>query len=280
MKGKICFITGANSGIGKATSQGLAKKGPKIVMVCRNESRGEAARDEIMRESGNSNIDLMIADLSSQQSIRKLAEDFVAQYDRLDILINNAGAIYSDLQYSEDGIEMQFATNHLGYSLLTHLLLDVLKASTPSRIINVASNAHFDGTINFDDLYGEKGYSGLKAYAQSKLANVLFTYELERRLGNKSVTVNSLHPGGVRTPLGLKCKSWLYKIGWAVAMPVLISPHKGAQTSIFLASSADVEGITGKYFHKCKAVRSSAPSYDREIAGKLWEISEKLVGLK
>ncbi len=277
MKGKICLITGANSGIGKATTRGLAKKGPKIVMVCRNESRGKAAREEIMRESGNSNIDLMIADLSSQQSIRKLAEDFVAQYDRLDILINSAGAIYSDLQYSEDGIEMQFATNHLGYFLLSHLLLDVLKDSIPSRIINVASNAHFKGKIDFEDLYGEKRYSGLRAYAQSKLANVLFTYELSRKLVDSSVMVNCLHPGSVRTPLGLKCNSWLYKIGWTAAMPFLISPEKGAKTSIYLASSPDLEGITGKYFDNCEEIRSSALSYDEAIAKKLWDKSEKLI---
>jgi NAD(P)-dependent dehydrogenase (short-subunit alcohol dehydrogenase family) len=199
---KVCLITGATSGIGKATAMGLANMGASVVMVGRDRDRGEAALADIKEKSANASVDLMLADVSSQEQIRRLADDFKEAYPRLDVLINNAGVIRSERITTADGLETTFAVNHLAYSLLTNLLLDVLKASAPSRIVNVASGEQRNGTIDFDDLQGEKGYKGAKAYSQSKLATVLFTYELARRLEGTGVTANCLHPGVVGTNLG------------------------------------------------------------------------------
>src|SRR5687768_2908269 len=200
---KVCLITGATSGIGKATAMGLANMGASVVMVGRDRGRGKAALAEIKEKSGNASVDLMLADLSSQQEIRRLADEFEEAYPRLDVLINNAGLFRSERITTADGLEMTFAVNHLAYFLLTNLLLDVLKANAPSRIVNVSSGDHSNGTIDFDDLQGYKGYKGPKAYSQSKLANLLFTYELAKRLEGTGITANCLHPGaGVRTNFG------------------------------------------------------------------------------
>src|SRR5215210_5786673 len=199
---KICLITGASSGIGKATAMGLANMGASVVMVGRDRGRGEAAMAEIKEKSPNASVDLMLADVSSQQEIRRIADEFKDAHPRLDVLINNAGVFSSKRITSADGIEMTFAVNHLAYFLLTNLLLDVLKDSAPSRIVNVASGEQRNATIDFDELQGEKGYKGAKAYSQSKLANVLFTYELARRLEGTGITANCLHPGVVGTNLG------------------------------------------------------------------------------
>ena len=276
MKNKICLITGANAGIGKTTALGLAKLGARVVMVSRNKEMGEEALKEIASESGNENIDLLTADLASFASIRKLAEEIRSRYDKLDVLINNAGIFMSELQYTEDKIEMQWGVNHLAPFLLTHLLMDTLKKASSARIVNVSSRVHFRGVINFDDLNMTSRYDGLKAYSQSKLANVLFTSELAERLQGTGVTANCLHPGGVRTHFVDKNASGIYKVGWILLKPFMISPSQGAETSVYLASSEEVEGVTGKYFDKCKPRRSSRISYDKDVAKRLWEVSEEL----
>lgn len=276
MSGKICLITGANSGIGKETALGLARYGATVIMVCRNPLKGEAARQEIQEKSGNPHVDLFMADLSSQQSIRQLAQDFQQKYTQLHILVNNAGSVFTRGMVSPDGIEMTLAVNHLASFLLTNLLLDTIKASTPARIVNVSSESHSAGWLDFDDLQGKRQYRLLRAYAQSKLANVLFTYALARRLEGTSVTVNCLHPGRVSTNIWTSIlPDWLHFLG-IIARPFTISAEQGALTSIYLASSPAVEGITGKYFDQCQAVPSTKISYDQDVQERLWTISETL----
>jgi NAD(P)-dependent dehydrogenase (short-subunit alcohol dehydrogenase family) len=279
MDGKVCLITGATSGIGKATAMGLANMRASVVMVGRDRGRGEAALAEIKEGSANASVDLMLADLSSQEDIRRLADEFKEAYPRLDVLINNAGVIRSKRVTTTDGIEMTFAVNHLAYFLLTNLLLDVLKASAPSRIVNVSSGEQRNGTIDFDDLQGEKGYKTAKAYGQSKLANVLFTYELARRLEGTGVSTNCLHPGaGVRTNLGSGV-SGVFGFTVRALTPLMKSPEKGAETSIYLASSPEVEGLSGRYFVKKAEARSSDVSHDKRMARRLWEASAELTNL-
>lgn len=273
---KTCLITGANSGIGKVTARVLAQMGARVVIVCRNLERGEPALQEIRRESGNSSVELMTCDFSSQSQIRHLAEEFKSRHDRLDILINNAGLMMKKRAITEDGFEMTFAVNHLGYFLLTNLLLDVIKRSAPARIVNVASEAHRGGHINFDDLQSEREFSSMLAYRQSKLANILFTYELARRLEGTSVTANCLHPGIIATDIARR-------FPWFIRVPFKLfftGVEKGAETTVYLATSPGVEGVTGKYFDKKSESRSSRESYDREVARRLWEVSEEMTGLK
>src|SRR5215208_1194231 len=278
---KICLITGATSGIGKATAMGLATLEASVVMVGRDQGKGEAVMAEIKEKTTNAPVDLMLADLSSQEEIRRLADEFKEAYPRLDVLINNAGLFRSERIATADGLEMTFAVNHLAYFLLTNQLLDVLKASAPSRIVNVSSGEQRNGTIDFDDLQGEKGYKGPKAYSQSKLADVLFTYELARRLEGTGVTANCLHPGGripVRTNFGSGV-SGVFGFTVRALRPLMISPEKGAETSIYLASSQEVEGLSGRYFVKKAESRSSDVSYDERIAKRLWEVSADLTNL-
>lgn len=278
MAGKVCMVTGANSGIGKVTALELARKGATVVMVCRSRERSEKALAEIRQAVGGAAVELMIADLSSQQSVRALADSFRQKYDRLDVLVNNAGAFFLEREITVDGLESTFAVNHLGYFLLTNLLLDMLKASAPSRVVCVSSGAEAAGTINFDDLQGEQTYSHWRAYAQSKLANVLFTKELARRLEGTGVTVNCLHPGFVRT--NLAGGSRLGRLLVAMMRPFTISAEAGAETSIYLASSPEVEGVTGKYFIKKRAVEPrSRTARDFAVAKRLWQVSEQLTGL-
>ena len=278
MDGRVCLITGATSGIGKATAMGLANMGAGVVMVGRDRGRGEAALAEIEEGSPNASVDLMLADLSSQEEIHRLADEFKEAYPRLDVLINNAGVIRSKRVTTADGLEMTFAVNHLAHFLLTNLLLDVLKANAPSRIINVASGEQRNGTIDFDDLQGEKEYKTAKAYGQSKLANVLFTYELARKLQRTGVSANCLHPGVVSTNFGSGV-SGAFGVMVRALRPLMLSPEKGAETSIYLASSPEVEGLSGRYFVKKAEARSSDASYDEGIAGRLWEASAELADL-
>ncbi|KKK66203.1 hypothetical protein LCGC14_2966450, partial [marine sediment metagenome] len=231
MKGKVCMITGANSGIGKTTALGLVKMGTTVVMVCRNRNRGEAAMDEIKAQSGNESVELMIADLASQKSIRQLVKDFTDKYQQLHVLINNAGVAKANRTLTVDGIETTFAINYLAPFLLTNLLLDALKASTPARIVNVSSMVYKWGTIDFDNLQGEKRYDMDKAYNQSKLAIVLFTYELARRLQGTGVTVNSLEPGLVATDFGREYTGFKRLMTTKIWRPFMKSPEKGAETS-------------------------------------------------
>ncbi len=279
MDEKVCLITGATSGIGKATAMGLANMGARVVIVGRDRGKGEAAMAEIKGKSRNASVDLLLADLSSQEEIRRLADEIKDAYPRLDVLINNAGVFRSKRLTTAHGIEMTFAVNHLAYFLLTNLLLDVLRASAPSRIVNVSSGDHSNGTIDFDDLQGEKGYKGTKAYSQSKLANVLFTYELARRLEGTGVTANCLHPGAVRTNFG-SGSSGFFGFMVRALRPLMISPEKGAETSIYLASSPEVEGVSGRYFVKKAEARSSDVSYDERLARRLWEVSAELTNIR
>ncbi len=279
MQGKVCMVTGATSGIGKATALGLAQMGATVVMVSRDRARGEAAQSEIKTKSGNNAVDLLIADLSSQQSIRQLAENFKRNYTQLHVLINNAGVFMLTRRETVDGLEMTFAVDYLAPFLLTNLLLDVLKASAPARIVNVSSESHEAGYIKMDDLQAKKGYRPMRVYGQAKLALVLFTYELARRLQGTGVTANCLHPGFVATNFAQRD---LWPIARTAAKLVLffgISPEEGAKTSIYLASSPDVEGITGKYFVKSIPKRSTPISYDESLQQQLWEESAKLVNL-
>ena len=276
--GKLCLVTGATSGIGLVTAQALAQQGATVVLVGRDPKRGAAAVERITRETGNDAVSLILADLSSQAQIVQLAQEFHDHFDRLDVLVNNAGALFAKRQLSVDGFEMTLALNHLGYFLLTHLLLDTIKASPHARIVNVASGAHRAGHIDFDDLQGERRYGGWRAYCQSKLANILFTYELTARLEGTGVTANVMHPGFVATKFGHNNSgpfAWLIR-GMQVAA---LSPQQGAETIIHLAASPEVADITGGYFIKKRAVRSSRESYDKSIANRLWQISEEMVGL-
>ncbi len=275
MTGKVCLITGANSGIGKATALGLAKLDATVVIVSRDKDKGEAALLEIRTRSGNKNVDAMVADLSSQDSVRELAHDFKARYKKLHVLINNAGVFLPKRVPTVDGLEATFATNHLGHFLLTNLLLDVLKASAPSRIINITSSAHRGTEMDFEDLQGEKKYSGWNAYSQSKLANVLFTYQLANLLERTGVTVNCLHPGVVRTGFG-KDQSGLMSILIRVGSPFMMSSEKAARAAIYLATSPELETVTGKHFSKGREGRSSKESYDMASAERLWKISAEL----
>jgi NAD(P)-dependent dehydrogenase (short-subunit alcohol dehydrogenase family) len=281
MKDKICMVTGATSGIGKATAMGLAKMGASIVLVGRDRERGEAARDEIRNLSRNPKVDLLLADLSSQAAIRQLVVDYKAQYTQLHVLVNNAGVAPIKRMVTVDGIETTFAINYLAPFLLTNLLLDTIKGSAPARIVNVAGDFHRKATIHFDDLMSEKEYNNLQANNQAKLALILFTYELARRLTGTNVTVNCLHPGAVATDAPLKDPnlSSFSRLMYKLVRLFFLSPEKGAETSIFLASSPDVEGVTGKYFIKKLEVASSPESYNQEIAERLWEESTKLTGL-
>jgi len=275
MNEKICLVTGANSGIGKVTAKVLAAGGATVIMVCRSREKGEAARNEIVRETRNENVDLMIADFSDLGQIRRLAAEVKAKYPRLHTLVNNAGAYNDKRKLTADGYETTFAVNHLGYFLLTVELLDLLKSSAPARVVNVASEAHRSARINLDDLNLEKGYGGWKAYGQSKLANVLFTYELARRLKGTGVTANCLHPGVVGTDFFNKIGGFAGKFLRLIA-PFMRTPEKGADTIIWLASSPEIEGITGKYFVDRKERATNPESYDTTIAARLWEVSERM----
>ena len=278
MTGKVCLVTGGNSGIGKATALGLAKLNGTVVIVSRDKDKGEAAQLEIRAQSGNKNIDSMVCDLSSQDSVRELAHDFSGRYKRLDVLDNNAGIFLPKRVQTVDGLEATFETNHLGHFLLTNLLLDLLKKSAPSRVINVTSWAHRGAEIDFEDLQGEKKYSGYHAYSQSKLANVLFTYQLAKMLNGTGVTVNCLHPGVVRTGFG-KDQGGLMNILVHIGSPFMMSPEGAAKAVVYLATSPELEGVSGKHFSKSKETKSSDESYDASSAERLWNVSAELTKL-
>jgi NAD(P)-dependent dehydrogenase (short-subunit alcohol dehydrogenase family) len=277
MNGKTVLVTGANSGIGLATAKGLAKAGARVVMVCRSKEKGQAARQEVIETSGNQDIHLIRADLSVQSEIHAAATEFTQRFNRLDVLINNAAIIPPSRELTKDGIETQFAVNHLSYFLLTHLLLNVLKASAPSRIVNVSSNLHSAGRFEANNVEAEKGYGigGVAQYNNTKLFNMLFTFELARRLEGTGVTVNALHPGVIATNLTRALPRPLNAL-YRMVMP---KPESGARTSIHLASSPDVEGITGKYWAN-SAISEPAPhSQRKEDARALWEISERMTSV-
>ena len=275
MRGKTAMVTGASTGIGKETARALARMGARVVMVSRDRARGEAALAELSAESGQ--VELMLADLASQREVRRLAREFEAGHDRLEVLINNAGGTFHERGSTEDGVERTFALNHLAPFLLTNLLLDVLKKSAPARVVNVASGAHAMGRIDFEDLRGERRYSPSRAYAQAKLANVMFTYELARRLEGTGVTANAVHPGFVSTGFHDRNRGLARLVVDHVIRPtVMVPPDKGAETVVYLASCPEVEGATGGYFAKKEPKASSKRSKDREAARRLWGASEEL----
>ena len=279
LDGKVCMVTGATSGIGKVTARELVRLGGHVVMIGRDAGKCKREVKSIKREINNARLEFMLADLSSQAQVRQLAEDFIGRYSRLDVLVNNVGAYFGKRELTADGIEMTFALNHLNVFLLTNLLLEQLKRSSSARVVNVSSSAHEQGRINFEDLQAERRYHRLEAYAQSKLANLLFTYELARRLTGTNVTVNALHPGSVATNLGSN-SNWLRTKLRNLLKREMHSPEDGARTSVYLASSPEVEGISGRYFFQCKEIRSSEISYDEESASRLWEVSEALTSPK
>jgi len=273
---KVIIITGANSGMGKAISIKIAETGANVVMLCRDKRRGEEALNDVIKKSKSNLVNLMLCDLGSLKSIRDFCEEFKVQYNRLDVLVNNAGVIIPGRHETSDGFELQFGVNHLGHFLLTNLLLDYLKKSGNSRIVNVSSGAHKIGKIYFDDVNLTKNYTLIRAYAQSKLANILFTYELADKLKGTKVTANCLHPGAVATNMGINRKTGFGTFITKLLKPFFNTPEKGAETTIYLAISKEVEGISGKYFYKQKEILSSKRSYNKEDAKKLWELSEKM----
>lgn len=276
MNGKICLVTGGTNGIGKATAQALAQLGATVVIVGRNAPKTAQLVEEIRATSGNKNVDSLLADLSSQQEVRRLADQFMSKYSHLHVLLNNAGAVFMQRQLSVDGIEMTFALNHLASFLLTDLLLDTIKASAPARIINVSSGAHTTGKIEFEDLQGERNYSP-RVYENSKLANILFTMELAHRLEGTGVTVNALHPGFTATGFSKNNGKVMATLVSIFAPLVARSPAKGAETSVYLASSPRVEGITGKYFHDSHVIPAAPQATDMAVARKLWDASAEMV---
>ena len=283
MRGKSVLITGATNGIGKASALEMAKLGAEVTIVGRDEVKTRKVLHDLKSQSGNANMDILVGDLSSIAEIKRVAAEFSAQRERLDVLLNNAGAVFSDYQVSADGYEMTFALNHLSYFMLSLLLLDILKRTAAeqgeARIINVSSSAHRNAALRLDNLRDQSGYSFMNSYGASKLMNVLFTYELARRLEDTAVTVNAVHPGLVDTGFG-------HNTGrlWSGVIKVLqrlfaISPEKGAETLVYLASSPEVAGISGKYWNEKQQKRSSANSYDREQQKRLWEYSAEITGL-
>jgi retinol dehydrogenase 12 len=277
MEGRICIITGGTSGIGKVAAREIAAKGATVVLVGRDEGKGVRTVAEIRGRTGNDWVSFQRADLSRQAEIRRLARNLVEAHPRIDVLVNNAGALFMQRRLSADGIEMTFALNHLGYFLLTNLLLERLLAAEAARIVNVASRAHEGATIDFDDLQGERGYTGWRAYQRSKLANILFTAELARRLAGTRVTANALHPGFVATRFGMN-NGLLFRIGMRLAFTTAIGEEEGARTTVHLATSPEVDGVTGRYFVQCREAEPSAAARDMQAARRLWEISERMYG--
>ena len=279
MDGKVCIVTGSNSGIGKETALALAEMGATVVMAVRDAEKGENARAEILEQTGNTKTDLMICDLASLDSIRQFTRDFTEKYDRLDVLINNAGCTIHKRQVTVDGFERTLAVNYLGPFLLTHGLLPILKSSSPSRVINLTSGIHFRAKVDFDNLQKKRKYKAMDAYGDAKLMVVMYTYELARQLEGTGVTVNVVHPGFAATNMGSNMGALRYKIMFKMVRPLQISAKKGAETSVYVASSPELEGVTGKYFAKSQEQPSSDLSYDEEVQTRLWTVTEELLGL-
>jgi len=275
---KTVLITGGTGGIGRAAAIGLASMGARVGITGRDRARAEVAAAEITRASGNPAVDVFVADLSSQAEVRQLAAEVLAAYPRLDVLLNNVGGFWAHRHVTVDGLERTFALNHLAPFLLTDLLLDRLVASAPARVVTVSSGAQAMGKIDFDDLMGERRYSGQRAYNQSKLANVMFTYELAGRLEGTGVTANALHPGMTNTGFSAEDPARAFAPLVAVLRPFMRSPERGADTAVYLASSPEVEGVTGRYFSDRKARKSSKSSYDGATTARLWDVSADLVG--
>jgi retinol dehydrogenase-14 len=279
MAGKVVLVTGGTGGIGKATAIGLAALGARVGITGRDPERTGQVAAEIRSASGNPAVDGFAADMSSQAEVRGLAVAVLDAYPRLDVLVNNVGGFWAHRHTTADGLEHTFALNHLASFLLTNLLLDRLKASAPARVVNISSHVQAEGRIDFDDLQGARAYSGQAAYSQSKLANVMFTNELARRLEGTGVTANSLHPGVVRTNFGAEDQTWLFTVVSQVVLPFLKTPARGAETSIYLASAPEMDGVTGQFFANKKVKTANKVAYDRAMVARLWQTSADLVGL-
>lgn len=278
VRGKNILITGATSGIGLEAAVELARRGARVTMVGRDPQRTEAAVAEVRRRSGAAEAASLLCDFSSQDSIRRLAEAVLASHDRLHVLINNAGGVNKTRRLTVDGIETTFAVNHLGYFLLTRLLTDLLVRSAPARVVTVASEAHRNGTLDFADLGSERGYTLLRAYARSKLANILFAADLARRLEGTGVTSNSLHPGVVATNIWSGAPGWARPLLQVLFRPFMLTAEKGAATIVQLAASPELEGVTGRYFVRGRPVAPSPLAQDQALARRLWEVSTSLTG--
>jgi retinol dehydrogenase 14 len=278
MAGRTVLVTGGTSGIGRATALGLAAMGAHLAITGRDRERTQDAAAEI-RATGGGVVDVFVADLSSQEQVRRLADEVLGTLPLIDVLVNNVGGYWNTRHVTADGLERTFALNHLAPFLLTNLLLDRLTQSAPARVVTVASNAQAMGRIDFDDLQGERDYSGARAYNQSKLANVMFSYELARRMAGSGVTANALHPGVVSTSFGAEDPGLTQRVLVPVMRPFMKDPAKGAATSIHLASSPALDTVTGRFFANSKPKKSSTRSYDQAAAGRLWQISADLVGL-
>ena len=278
MRGRTCVITGANTGIGKAAAESLAALGADVMMICRDPGRGESALRDVTHaaETGgqNGSARLFIADLSSQAEIRAVSRDVMAVCPEVHVLVNNAGAALNQRELTVDGIERTFAVNFLAYFMLANLLLPALRAAGSARIVNVASGAHVRGKIEFDNLQGERSYSNWQMYSSSKLEDVMFTYALARRLDGSGITVNALHPGVVATEIWRQIAIVRIVSRW-----FMLSPEKGARTTVYLAASPDVNGVTGRYFDKCTQVKSTRLSHDEGLQEKLWEVATSLTGV-
>ncbi len=280
LTGKTILLTGGTNGIGKVAALELAKMRAEVVIVGRNPQKTEQIVQRIKAESGNPHVEYLVADLSSMQQVREVGQKFLQKYPHLHVLVNNAGAIFANRKLTVDGYERTFALNHLAYFLLTNLLLNRIIASAPARIINVSSDAHEGAIMDFDDLQNEHhyGYGGYRSYGQSKLANLLFTYELAMRLAGTAVTVNAVHPGAVATGFG-ENNGGAMRVGMRIFHQFSLTPQQGADTLVYLASSPEVEGITGKYWTKCHAIKSSPVSYDDTAQKRLWSVSAQLTGI-
>ena len=277
LEGKVAIVTGANSGMGMATVEALSDKGAAVIMLCRNEERGKEALLKLTKDKPRK-LDLILCDLGDFESIRNFAAAVKEKYDHIDILVNNAGFISLDRQETKEGLERQFGINHIGHFLLTMELLELIGKG--SRIVNVASGAHKTGKIHFDDINLTKGFNVIKAYSQSKLANVLFTRELARRVASRGITVNCCHPGAVATNIGIDRDTGFGKTITGLLKPFFQTPMEGARTAIFLASDKSVENISGGYFYKCKIAKSSKRSKDKKLAKKLFELSEEITKIQ
>jgi NAD(P)-dependent dehydrogenase (short-subunit alcohol dehydrogenase family) len=277
--GKTVLLTGASSGIGRATALGLADEGARLILVGRTPERCEETLSLLRHRTGRDDALMLRADLSSLKEVRRLADEVLARADRLHVLVNNAGVTLLQRRLTADGLEATFATNHLAYFLLTGLLLPRLRESAPARIVNVASDAHRFGRLDLSDLQNERSYRAMRVYGQSKTANILFTQELARRLTGSGVSANALHPGGIRSNLGRSEGKALELVRKLVGL-FLKSPEEGARTSLYLACSPEVEGVTGRYFAKCRERRPAAHARDPELARRLWERSEELTGFR
>ncbi len=276
MKGKTCLVTGASSGIGLVVARELAARGAEVVIVCRNREKGESARKEILARAGGASVVPLSCDLSSQRQIRALASEFNRRFQKLHLLVNNAGVVPRTRTLTEDGLETQFAVNHLAYFLLTNLLLDGLKAGAPSRIVNVGSGMSRTATLDFDNLQGEKDYRPMKMYAVTKLLNLHFTFELARRLEGSGVTANCLGPGFTATDLGRDFRPFSRWVMKTFAQNI----EKGVDTAVYLAASPEVEGITGRYFERRKEVPAPPSALDKGLNRRVWETSEKLTAAR